>query len=86
MLKHRLSDALAAFNRTQFGVEFHSALLNLHFWGHRMSKPLFQKNILIAIGLFSIFFVHFTQAWAQELPFFWDYINVEIDLQENGDK
>lgn len=45
-----------------------------------------RKRInLSVIAVLMTVLITFTHAIAQEVPFYWDYINVNIDVQNNGD-
>lgn len=50
-----------------------------------MKKWPFKKKLCFLMTSLTVFLVTFTQAAAQQLPFYWDNINVTIDVQTNGD-
>jgi len=50
-----------------------------------MNKRQFKKIFYFFTTLLTIFMVTITQVAAQQLPFYWENINVLIDVQTNGD-
>ncbi|MBD2566751.1 DUF2207 domain-containing protein [Anabaena lutea] len=50
-----------------------------------MNKFLMRRIGFSLIAVLMTVLITFTHAVAQELPFYWDYINVNIDVQSNGD-
>jgi hypothetical protein len=50
-----------------------------------MNKFLMRRIGFSLIAVLMTVLITFTHAVAQELPFYWDYINVNIDVQTNGD-
>ncbi|MEG3974960.1 DUF2207 domain-containing protein, partial [Microcoleus sp. herbarium8] len=50
-----------------------------------IKKRLLKKIVFFLIASFSLFLVTITHAAAQQLPFYWENINVLIDVQTNGD-
>ncbi|MEA5552919.1 DUF2207 domain-containing protein [Anabaena cylindrica UHCC 0172] len=50
-----------------------------------MNKFLMRRIGFSLIAVLVTILITFTHAVAQELPFYWDYINVNIDVQTNGD-
>ncbi|MEG4224662.1 DUF2207 domain-containing protein [Microcoleus sp. N9_B2] len=50
-----------------------------------MNKRPLKKILYFLTTLFTIFLVTVTHVAAQELPFYWENINVLIDVQTNGD-
>lgn len=50
-----------------------------------LHKRRFKKIVCFLIAPLTAFLVAVSQATAQQLPFYWDNINVTIDVQTNGD-
>jgi Predicted membrane protein (DUF2207) len=50
-----------------------------------MNKHWMKRATLAVITAFVALFLNCNYAAAQELPFYWDFINVNIDVQTNGD-
>ncbi|HEY9299220.1 MAG TPA: DUF2207 domain-containing protein [Phormidium sp.] len=50
-----------------------------------MNKGQFKKILCFLMTSLTVFLVTVTQARAQQLRFYWDNINVTIDVQTNGD-
>jgi hypothetical protein len=50
-----------------------------------MNKHWIKRATLAVITSFVVLFLNCNYAAAQELPFYWDFINVNIDVQTNGD-
>ena len=50
-----------------------------------INKRLIKKIVFLLMASLSLFLVTVTHAAAQQLPFYWDNINVIIDVQTNGD-
>ncbi|MDD1416459.1 DUF2207 domain-containing protein, partial [Dolichospermum sp. ST_con] len=50
-----------------------------------MKKVLIKRIGFCLIAILVTVLITFTHAVAQEVPFYWDYINVNIDVQTNGD-
>ena len=53
-----------------------------------VTKRIIKISVFIIVGFFSslcIFFGSNTLAQNTSSPFYWDYINVGIDVQNNGD-
>ncbi|MGM3305601.1 DUF2207 domain-containing protein [Anabaena sp. WFMT] len=50
-----------------------------------MNKQMMKKISFSLITVLVTVLITFTHAVAQEVPFYWDYINVNIDVQTNGD-
>ncbi|MEG5059627.1 DUF2207 domain-containing protein [Microcoleus sp. A2-C5] len=50
-----------------------------------MNKQQLKKITYFITTLFTVFLVTVTHAAAQQLPFYWENINVLIDVQTNGD-
>jgi hypothetical protein len=50
-----------------------------------MNKRLVKKIVFLLMAALTLFMVAVTHVAAQEIPFYWDNINVTIDLQANGD-
>ncbi|MEG3882502.1 DUF2207 domain-containing protein, partial [Microcoleus sp. herbarium7] len=50
-----------------------------------INKRILKKIVFLLLASLSIFLVTVTHAAAQQLPFYWDNINVIIDVQKNGD-
>ena len=50
-----------------------------------INKRLLKKIVFSLMASLSLFLVTVTHAAAQQLPFYWDNINVIIDVQTNGD-
>ncbi|PHX53271.1 DUF2207 domain-containing protein, partial [Tychonema bourrellyi FEM_GT703] len=50
-----------------------------------MNKRLLKKIVFSLMASLSLLLVTVTHAAAQQLPFYWDNINVIIDVQTNGD-
>ncbi len=45
----------------------------------------FKRIILLSVGLLFGFFIAVAQANTSNLPFYWDFINVDIEVEANGD-
>jgi hypothetical protein len=50
-----------------------------------MNKRLVKKIVFLLMAALTLFMVTVTHVAAQEIPFYWDNINVTIDVQTNGD-
>ena len=50
-----------------------------------INKRLLKKIAFLLMASLSLLLVTVTHAAAQQLPFYWDNINVIIDVQTNGD-
>jgi hypothetical protein len=50
-----------------------------------MNKRLVKKIVFLLMAALTLFMVAVTHVAAQEIPFYWDNINVTIDVQTNGD-
>jgi hypothetical protein len=50
-----------------------------------MNKRLVKKIVFFLMAAVTLFMVTVTHVAAQEIPFYWDNINVTIDVQTNGD-
>ncbi|KAB8332826.1 DUF2207 domain-containing protein [Scytonema tolypothrichoides VB-61278] len=50
-----------------------------------MKKRLIKRIIFPSIAFFVGFLITLTHVAAQEVPFYWDSLNVNIDVQTNGD-
>ena len=50
-----------------------------------INKRLLKKIVFCLLASLSLLLVTVTHAAAQQLPFYWDNINVTIDVQTNGD-
>jgi len=50
-----------------------------------MNKRLVKKIVCLLMAALTLFMVTVTHVAAQEIPFYWDNINVTIDVQTNGD-
>ncbi|MEZ2315797.1 DUF2207 domain-containing protein, partial [Microcoleus sp.] len=50
-----------------------------------INKRILKKIVFSLMASLSLFLVTVTHAAAQQLPFYWDKINVIIDVQTNGD-
>lgn len=50
-----------------------------------MDKLLMRRLSFSLLAMLVTVLITFTHAVAQEVPFYWDYINVNIDVQTNGD-
>ncbi|MBE9231279.1 DUF2207 domain-containing protein [Cuspidothrix issatschenkoi LEGE 03284] len=50
-----------------------------------MKKLLIKKIFFLLLAILMTVLIMCTPAFAQEVPFYWDYINVNIDVQTNGD-
>ncbi len=50
-----------------------------------MNERQFKKILYFLMTFLTVFMVTVTHAAAQQLPFYWDNINVIIDVQTNGD-
>ncbi|MDB9466076.1 DUF2207 domain-containing protein [Dolichospermum circinale CS-1225] len=50
-----------------------------------MNKQLIKRISLSLLSVLVTFLITFSHARAQEVKFYWDYINVNIDVQNNGD-
>ncbi|MEI3648936.1 MAG: DUF2207 domain-containing protein [Dolichospermum lemmermannii FEM_B0920] len=50
-----------------------------------MNKLLMKRISFSLLAVLVTLLITFTHAVAQEVPFYWDYINVNIDVQTNGD-
>jgi hypothetical protein len=50
-----------------------------------INKQLIKKIVFLLMASLSLLLVTVTHAAAQQLPFYWDNINVIIDVQTNGD-
>ncbi|HLO84491.1 MAG TPA: DUF2207 domain-containing protein [Nostocaceae cyanobacterium] len=50
-----------------------------------MNKRLIQRILFLSVSLFVAFLIIISHVIAQEVPFYWDSINVNIDVQTNGD-
>ena len=50
-----------------------------------INKRILKKVVFFLLASLSLFLVTVTHAAAQQLPFYWDNINVIIDVQTNGD-
>jgi hypothetical protein len=50
-----------------------------------INKRFVKKIVFFLIASLTVFLVTVTHAVAQQLPFYWDNINVTIDVQTNGD-
>jgi hypothetical protein len=50
-----------------------------------MKKLLIRRISFSLLAMLVTVLITFTHAVAQEVPFYWDYINVNIDVQTNGD-
>ena len=50
-----------------------------------INKRILKKVVFFLLASLSLFLVTVTHAAAQQLPFYWDNINVAIDVQTNGD-
>ena len=50
-----------------------------------MSKRLISQIISFVITFSLILFVQFNHTLAQNVPFYWEHINVNIDVEINGD-
>ncbi|MBS9389230.1 MAG: DUF2207 domain-containing protein [Dolichospermum sp. WA123] len=50
-----------------------------------MKKLLMRRISFSLLAMLVTVLITFTHAVAQEVPFYWDYINVNIDVQTNGD-
>ncbi|MGL4884690.1 MAG: DUF2207 domain-containing protein, partial [Waterburya sp.] len=65
--------------------------LNISFWVKNITKNLLSKFKRTTIVITSLFLIIFITLWgalpslAQNTPFYWDFINVTLDIQDNGD-
>ena len=50
-----------------------------------INKRLIKKIVFLLMASLSLLLVTVTQVAAQQLQFYWDNINVTIDVQTNGD-
>ena len=50
-----------------------------------INKRILKKIVFSLLALLSLLLVTVTHASTQQLPFYWDNINVAIDVQTNGD-
>ena len=50
-----------------------------------MNKQLIKRISFSLLSVLVTFLITFSHAVAQEVTFYWDYINVNIDVQNNGD-
>ncbi len=50
-----------------------------------INKRLLKKIVFFLLASLTLFLVTVTHAAAQQIPFYWDNINVIIDVQTNGD-
>jgi hypothetical protein len=50
-----------------------------------INKRLIKKIVFLLMASLSLLLVTVTHAAAQQLPYYWDNINVIIDVQTNGD-
>ncbi len=50
-----------------------------------INKRLLKKIFFLLMASLSLLLVTVTHAAAQQLPYYWDNINVIIDVQTNGD-
>ncbi|MFO0051975.1 MAG: DUF2207 domain-containing protein [Dolichospermum sp.] len=50
-----------------------------------MNKQLIKRISFSLLSVLVTFLITFSHAVAQEVRFYWDYINVDIDVQNNGD-
>jgi Predicted membrane protein (DUF2207) len=50
-----------------------------------MHKRWIRKSMFLVAMTMAILFITISGSLAQGVPFYWNYINVEIDVQENGD-
>ncbi|HLO84490.1 MAG TPA: DUF2207 domain-containing protein [Nostocaceae cyanobacterium] len=50
-----------------------------------MNKRLIKRILFLSVSLFVAFLIIISHVIAQEVPFYWDSINVNIDVQANGD-
>ena len=50
-----------------------------------INKRLLKKIVFLLMASLSLLLVTVTHATAQQLPFYWDNINVTIEVQTNGD-
>ena len=50
-----------------------------------INKRLIKKIVFLLMASLSLLLVTVTHAAAQQLPYYWDNINVTIDVQTNGD-
>jgi uncharacterized membrane protein YgcG len=50
-----------------------------------MNKRMLKKIVFLLIASLSLFFATVTHVVAQEAPFYWENIDVSIDVQTNGD-
>ncbi|MEK0178938.1 hypothetical protein [Microcoleus anatoxicus] len=49
------------------------------------NKRLLKKIVFLLIASLSLFLITVTHAAAQQVPFYWDNINVALEVQTNGD-